>query len=89
MNIRLDPTYEKIVNSLINSGLYRDADEVVRDGVRQLQQRDLERADRLAALRAEIQVGIDQIDNGQFKPFSADEIKREGRKLLKARRKAS
>jgi Arc/MetJ-type ribon-helix-helix transcriptional regulator len=44
------------------------------------------RGRRLAQLRAELQVGIDQADRGEFVEFTAQDIMREGRELL-ARRK--
>ncbi len=59
------------------------ANEVIRDALDLLRQRDL----RLADLKKEVAIGIAQADRGETAPWDADEIKAEGRKLLAARRK--
>src|SRR5262249_10594758 len=58
MNVSLTPELEKIVDQKVKSGLYNSASEVVREGLRLLQQRDEVREAKLNSLRAEIQKGI-------------------------------
>lgn len=67
MNVSLTPELEKIVNTKVQSGLYNSASEVVREGLRLLQQRDEMRELKLEALRKEIQLGIDELEAGRFR----------------------
>lgn len=66
MNISLSPELEAIVNNKVKSGQYNSASEVVRDGIRLLQQQDEMRKKKLEALRIEIQKGIDDLEAGRF-----------------------
>ena len=65
MNVSLTPELEKIVDQKVKSGLYDSASEVVREGLRLLQQRDEIRETELNALRKEIQKGIDDVEAGR------------------------
>lgn len=67
MNVSLTPELERIVDQKVKSGLYNSASEVVREGLRLLQQRDEMREAKLSALRAEIQKGIDDLEAGRFR----------------------
>ena len=67
MNVSLTPELEQIVNFKVQSGLYNSASEVVREGLRLLQQRDEMRELKLEALRKEIQKGIDDLEAGRFR----------------------
>ena len=51
--------YEALVRDLVESGRYASASEVMRDGLRLLEEREEQRAAKLAALRRAIQEGID------------------------------
>ena len=65
MNVSLTPELEQIVSCKVESGLYNSASEVVREGLRLLQQRDQLREMKLDALRTEIQKGIDDLEAGR------------------------
>jgi antitoxin ParD1/3/4 len=80
MNVSLTPELEQIINSKVQSGLYNSASEVVRDGIRLLQQRDEMREMKLEALRTEIQKGIDDLEAGRFR--DGREAMAEKRELL-------
>lgn len=67
MNVSLTPELEKIVSFKVESGLYNSASEVVREGLRLLQQRDEMREMKLDALRTEIQKGLDDLEAGRTK----------------------
>mgnify|MGYP001335334384 CR=1 FL=1 len=67
MNVSLTPELERIVNFKVESGLYNSASEVIREGLRLLQQRDEMRELKLQALRREIQFGINDLEAGQFR----------------------
>lgn len=66
MNVSLTRELEEIVDQKVKSGLYSSASEVVREGLRLLQQRDEMRDAKLNALRAEIQKGIDDLEAGRI-----------------------
>lgn len=70
MNVSLTPELEQIVSLKVSSGLYNSASEVVREGLRLLQQRDQLRQMKLEALRTEIQKGIDDLEAGLLKDGS-------------------
>jgi len=67
MNVSLTPELESIINNKVKKGLYGSASEVVREAIRLLQQRDETQEAKLAALRIEIQKGIDDLEAGLFR----------------------
>jgi antitoxin ParD1/3/4 len=67
MNVSLTPELEQIVDQKVKSGMYNSASEVVREGLRLLQQRDDMREAKLNALRAEIQKGIEDLEAGRYR----------------------
>ncbi len=68
MNVSLTPELERRISEKVGSGLYTTASEVVREGLRLLFREEEIREDRLAKLRAEIAVGIEQADRGELIP---------------------
>ena len=64
MNVSLTPQLEEMIRAKVENGLYHSASEVVREGLRLLDERDRVRAIRMDELRARIRVGIDQADAG-------------------------
>lgn len=58
-NINLTPKMDKFVASRIRNGEYANASEVLRAGLRALEQDEQEDLARLEALRTAIQAGID------------------------------
>lgn len=56
--------YEKLVRDLVGSGRYASASEVLRDGLRLIEEREQLRAIKLQALRDAIQEGLDSGDAG-------------------------
>ncbi|WP_457151540.1 type II toxin-antitoxin system ParD family antitoxin [Mesorhizobium sp. P5_C1] len=59
---------EEIVNQLVSTGRYNSKSEVLREGVRLVEEREK----RLAALDAALAKGISDADAGRIKP--ADEV---------------
>jgi antitoxin ParD1/3/4 len=51
--------FEGFIESLLESGRYSTASEVMRDGLRMIEEREQRRNAKLEALRAEIQKGFD------------------------------
>jgi antitoxin ParD1/3/4 len=67
MSIQLTGDREQIIRSFIQDGRFSSEDEVIDEALRLLQERD-EQA-KLADLRREIAIGIDQADRGELEPF--------------------
>jgi antitoxin ParD1/3/4 len=58
-NINLTPEMDKFVDTKIQSGQYANASEVLRAGLRALEEHDQENQAKLEALRSAVQAGID------------------------------
>lgn len=58
-NINLTPEMDQFVDAKIQSGQYANASEVLRAGLRALEEDDKENQAKLEALRTAIQAGID------------------------------
>lgn len=65
MNVSLTPELESLVQSKVQSGRYQSASEVIREGLRLLDDQDRLREAQLAEVRRKIQVGVDQLDRGE------------------------
>jgi antitoxin ParD1/3/4 len=76
MNVSLTPELERLVNEKVDSGLYQTASEVVREALRLLKERDHEREQ----LRADVRAGFDQLARGEGKVYD----KKSGRQLADA-----
>jgi antitoxin ParD1/3/4 len=76
--------FEGFIESLIESGRYSTASEVMRDGLRLIEEREERRKAKLEALRAEIQKGFDSGPMEEVDDMFA-RIKAEGRKRLAAK----
>lgn len=75
-NIVLTHHQATFVENLVSSGRYQNASEVLRDGLRLIEQRESEHASRLEALRSAVNVGIADIEAGHFKTFETSEALR-------------
>ena len=65
MNVSLTPELERRIAERFESGRYASASEIVREGLRLLFEAEASVADRRRRLRAEIAVGLDQLDRGE------------------------
>ncbi len=68
-NVVLTERQEALIESLVRSGRYQNAGEVLDDGLRLVEQREAEAAAKLEALRAAAGVGVAALDRGEFKEF--------------------
>src|SRR6266566_3349674 len=68
-NVVLTERQEELLETLVKSGRYQNASEVMRDGLRLVEQREAEDAGKLKALRAAARVGVGALDRGEFKEF--------------------
>lgn len=65
MNVSLTPELEELVHEKVKSGRYLSASEVVREGLRLLEERDRLYKARLADLQKEITLGIESSERGE------------------------
>lgn len=68
MNISLTKELQKFVQAKVSSGLYRSASEVIRDCVRRFKRDEAQ----LTALRREIDLGLEDIEEGRV--VSGEEV---------------
>lgn len=70
-NVVLTDHQASLVEQLVISGRYQNASEVLREGLRLVEQREAEDAYRLEALRAAVSQGAADIEAGRFKSFES------------------
>jgi antitoxin ParD1/3/4 len=85
-SVDLGRELEKFVSGLIKSGRYNSKSEVLREGVRLIQERET----RLAALDAAIARGITDAEAGRLKPLATvfDRLDAKYRAMAKARERS-
>ena len=76
MNISLTPQLEKLVQDRVKSGRYTSASAVMREALRLLETHDRSVENRLASLRAEVDAGFKQLDEGRSSPFDEAAVER-------------
>jgi antitoxin ParD1/3/4 len=72
-HVVLTDVQAKFVEQLVASGLYQNASEVLREGLRLVQAREAEQAAKLAALREAVAVGIADMEAGRYIEFDTAE----------------
>lgn len=76
-NVNLTDHFSRFIEGRIRSGEYANASEVVRDGLRLLEQRRLEDRAKIESLRAAVEEGIADIERGSYSTVrSRAEVKR-------------
>lgn len=88
LNVSLTPELEEYVSSKVESGTYKSASEVVRDGLRLLQAAEESKAQWAAYAREKIERGWQQAQNGQLvdaeQVFERIQAKSEARRKKRA-----
>jgi antitoxin ParD1/3/4 len=84
LNVSLTPELEKFVQSRVASGRYQTASEVIREGLRLLEEREQQRDAALKELRAKLRRGIEQADKGEL--IDGDAVHEKVRRLSARRR---
>ena len=84
-NVFLSDQFDSFIAAGIEEGRYSNASEVVREGLRLLQQRDAEDQAKIEWLRGAAQEAIHTLDHGEGRSFSsmddmADHIRGRARK---------
>jgi antitoxin ParD1/3/4 len=70
-NVVLTNYQASFVERLVSTGRYQNASEVLREGLRMMEQREAEDASRLEALRGAVRVGIDDFEQGRYATFES------------------
>jgi len=73
MNVSLTPALDEYVRRKVESGLYNNASEVVREALRLLQDHEEIRQLKLSRLREEVTKGIDDLAAGRAVSFATDD----------------
>ena len=73
-NVVLTDHQAQFVERLVTAGRYQNASEVLREGLRLVERRELEDELRLAALRNAAKAGIADIEAGHFCSFSSADM---------------
>jgi antitoxin ParD1/3/4 len=73
-NVVLTDHHEKVIEQLVTSGRYQNASEVLREGLRLVEQRQAREEARLAALKEAARIGFLDIDEGRFQDVSDDRL---------------
>jgi antitoxin ParD1/3/4 len=69
-NVVLTNRQEQLVDALVESGRYQNASEVLREGLRLIEQREAEEAAKLKALREAAKLGRASAAAGNVKSFT-------------------
>ena len=72
-HVVLTERQEELLETLVKSGRYQDASEVLGEGLRLVERREAEDAGKLQALQAAARVGVSALDRGEFKDFDTIE----------------
>jgi antitoxin ParD1/3/4 len=70
-NVVLTDRQTELVDRLVSSGRYQNASEVLREGLRLVESRDLEEQARIKALREAARAGIADADAGRVRDFDS------------------
>jgi antitoxin ParD1/3/4 len=70
-NVVLTDHQAHLVEKLVSTGRYQNASEVLREGLRLIEDREAQDSARLHALREAARVGMADIDAGRFRSFES------------------
>lgn len=86
MNVNLTPELEDLIQRKVQSGLYNNQSEVVREALRLLAEQDRLRETHLEKLRGALAEGLSQADRSEL--LDGPGVVAEVRKSLRQRRKS-
>lgn len=88
LNVSLPKEMEERVREYVASGMYGSASEVIREALRLFEAYRAVQASSLAALKAEVAVGVQDVRAGRARPMDMKAIKARGRAALKSKASA-
>ncbi len=71
-NVNLTEHFDRFIEAGVTSGRFSNASEVVREGLRLLEQRDQENKAKLKWLRGAAKEGFDAIERGEYVTLRSD-----------------
>ena len=71
-NVNLTEYFDRFIEAGITSGRFSNASEVVRQGLRLLEQREKEDKAKLKWLRAAVKEGLDDMERGDYVTLRSD-----------------
>lgn len=69
-NVVLTEHQSSLIESLVGSGRYQNASEVLREGLRLIEQREIREKAQLEALRQAVTIGVTDIESGRYTLYS-------------------
>ncbi len=73
-NVVITQHQSEMIESLVESGQYQNASEVLREGLRLIEERNAAREARLAAFDSAIDIGFAQVDAGEYTDLEYNEV---------------
>lgn len=73
-NVVLTEHHQEVIDHLVKTGRYQNASEVLRDGLRLVEQREEREHARLSALKEAARIGFRDIEEGRFRDVSDDAL---------------
>jgi putative addiction module CopG family antidote len=83
-DVALPADLEAFIAGKVTSGEFVTRNEVFREALTLLRERDMLRAMRLEEFRKLVHLGVDQLDRGESAPWSLEEVKAELQKRIDA-----
>ena len=71
LNISLTPELVSMIDKKLATGMHHTASEIVRDGLRLLNEKDELRLLQMGELKRQIKIGTDQLDRGESDQFTS------------------
>jgi antitoxin ParD1/3/4 len=82
MDISISPELERYIAGKVAAGQFDSASDVVKGALEVMRDEETLTADDIEELRAEVAVGLEQLDRGEGKPWNVEEIKAMVRRRL-------
>ena len=73
-NVVLSERHEAFIAELVGSGRYQNASEVLREGLRLVEERDAREAAKLKALQEAARIGFADLDQGRFRDVAEGDL---------------
>lgn len=86
MTVAIPESHEQFVRSLVQTGRYASEAEVIDEALRLLEQKDRKSATERQRIEALLIEGLDSGPATPLTPSDWDDIKREGQRIIAARR---